>query len=100
MKKMYIFVRLDLDNVYRMVQRTHALAQFALDFPEEFRQWNNSTIVFVKIKSEYKMMDVIFHVDRNKLPFATFNEPDIGLELTSVACYCDEDYMKSYQLAN
>lgn len=99
MKKMYIFVRSDLQQVYSMVQGAHALAEYAIDHYELFKEWSNSTIVFVQVENEMKMMDAIMKMDKNKIVFSSFSEPDLGYEVTSVCCYCEEFLLKSYQLA-
>jgi len=47
MKKMYAIVRNDLPTKYRMVQGTHAVAEFLLHGPET--DWDNGTLVFVSV---------------------------------------------------
>lgn len=37
--RMYVLVRLDLAEDYRMVQGAHALAKYALEHPSEFKTW-------------------------------------------------------------
>ena len=41
--RMYIIVRSDLSETYRMIQGAHALAKFALDYPDEFQKWESNS---------------------------------------------------------
>lgn len=85
--KMFVLVRKDLSKSQQGVQGGHALAQFALEHPERFRQWNNHTIVYLKVDPEW-LKD---HNPKNQS--SSFYEPDIGNELTAKATFCDgEDY--------
>lgn len=47
MKKMYVIVRNNLPVKYRMVQGTHAVAEFLLCGPKT--EWDNGTLVFVSV---------------------------------------------------
>ena len=85
--KMFVLVRKDLSKSQQGVQGGHALAQFALEHPERFREWNNHTIVYLKVDPEW-LKD---HSPKNQS--SSFYEPDIGNELTAKATFCDgEDY--------
>lgn len=84
---MYVLVRNDLSKAQQGVQGGHALAQFALDHPEEFREWNNHTIVYLKMDYE-RLLDL-----GPKDKYSCFFEPDIGNQLTAKATYSSgEDY--------
>ena len=50
-QKMYVLVRKDLAETYRIVQGSHALAQYALDHPVEFQKWHNTTIVYLGVRN-------------------------------------------------
>lgn len=45
--KMYLILREDL--TYKYIQASHALAQFALEHPFEFNEWNNSFIICLSV---------------------------------------------------
>ena len=86
---MFVLVRKDLSKSQQGVQGGHALAQFALDHPESFREWNNHTIVYLKV--DYKRLLDLDLKDKH----SCFFEPDIGNQLTAKATYSSgEDYME------
>lgn len=82
--KMYVLVRNDLSKSQQGVQGGHALAQFAIDWPERFGEWGNRTIVYLKadlgVVEEYRTKVV----DGINL-MSDFYEPDIGDQLTAIA---------------
>lgn len=99
MRKMYIVVRDDLGDTYKLVQGTHALAQYALEHPDDFKEWNNQTIVFVKVKTENSLHKLVYSCATSGRKFSTFLEPDIDNQLTSVAIFDEEEAMRKYNLA-
>jgi len=85
--KMFVLVRKDLSKSQQGVQGGHALAQFALEHPDRFREWNNHTIVYLKVDYEWLQQ----HQTQNES--SAFYEPDIGNQLTAKATFCSgEDY--------
>lgn len=85
--KMFVLVRNDLSKSQQGVQGGHALAQFALEHPDRFKEWGNSTIVYLKV--DHQFLESL----KTKNPSSAFYEPDIGNELTARATYCSgEDY--------
>ena len=86
---MFVLVRNDLSKSQQGVQGGHALAQFALEHPDKFREWNNHTIVYLKM--DIKTLEDL----RPKDNYSCFFEPDIGDQLTAKATYSSgEDYME------
>lgn len=97
--KMYVLVRRDLDNTYRCVQGSHALAQFALEHPEKFKLWNNSTIVFLGVHNLNDLREWYEKVGGDGTPCSIFNEPDLDNQPTALAYYgCGESF-KNLRLA-
>lgn len=90
--KMYILVCNDLGKSQQGVQGGHALAQFALDHPERFREWGNRTIVY--LKADYEWLKS--HVPENE--FSAFYEPYWGNRLTAIATYCHGNNYKQLEL--
>ena len=83
--KMYILIRDDLPKNKQAVQGGHALAQFALDWPESFNKWNNHTIVYMKVGYD-ELRDLEFSlVEDYGLACSEFYEPDLGDQLTALA---------------
>lgn len=93
--KMYVIVREDLDSTYRMVQGAHALAQYMIDFPGA---WKNGTLVFAKVKNIYALLKLREELSLSKKKYSEFYEPDIGNELTAIACYDGEATFHNCQL--
>ena len=85
--KMYVLVRLDLSETYRIVQGSHALAQYALDNPENFKTWNNSTIVFLGVRNLIDMRQWLNDLIQKNKVFASFLEPDLDNQVTAIACF-------------
>jgi hypothetical protein len=82
---MYVLVRLDLETTYRCVQGAHALAQFAFEHPEEFKAWNNTTIVFLGVRYPVGINEWILKLEGKK--YSVFREPDQDMQPTAIACY-------------
>lgn len=97
--KMFVIVREDLGTIYKMVQGSHALAQFALDNHQIFNEWGNQTIVFVDIKDEIKLQNLAEKLGYMGIAFSKFYEPDIDNQLTAIACYSDGKVFSNLKLA-
>lgn len=85
--KMYVLVRLDLAETYRIVQGSHALAQFALDHYESFLMWRNSTIVYLGVRGLKDLKDWNLRIMDASKCHSAFCEPDLDGQLTAIACY-------------
>lgn len=96
-QKMYVLVRNDLSETYRLVQGCHALAEYALGFPENFKTWNNSTIVFLKVRNLLELKT--WHFKLGSKEHICFKEPDLEDQLTAIACYDDGHIFKDLKLA-
>lgn len=93
---MYVLVRNDLGKSYKFVQGFHALAQWMIDFPGT---WKNSTIVILNVRDENELFFIGEKLKMLGINYSTFNEPDIGNELTSIASYCDNKVFSKMNLA-
>jgi len=96
--KMYIIVRRDLDRItqsYKYVQGMHVVAEYLLNHKTK---WNNGTMIALgvsnKIALEMQKMKLIQH----NIKFSEFYEPDIGNQLTAIACVCDGSLFKRLEL--
>lgn len=99
MNKMFILVRKDLSQIYRIVQGAHALAQYALEHTQLFNEWNNHTIVFLDVNGEnslYKWNDKLHYSGKD---ISVFHEPDIGNQVTAIACYDSGEIFKNLQVS-
>jgi hypothetical protein len=96
--KMYIIVRKDLDATYRCVQGGHAVAQFAIDHIEKFKEWNNKTIVYLGVNNEYVMQLLENKLINSGKLFSWFIEPDLHNALTSIACVDTGEIFKDLKI--
>ena len=84
-QKMYVLVRSDLDPTYRCVQGAHALAKYALEYPGEFKDWNNSVIVYLGVRFVSDLKAWARKLGDKK--YSMFLEPDQDMQPTAIACY-------------
>lgn len=98
-QRMYVIVRRDLSETYRMVQGAHALAQYALDHPIHFKEWNNQYLIYLSVYNlkalrslinEFK--DVGNSYSLNHDVFSVFYEPDLDNHETAVAIYAFQNH--------
>lgn len=89
MKKLYVLTRKDLPPAYRAVQGGHALAAFMLKHPDQAQEWGNHTLIYLQIENEEEMGYWEEKLTRKDVPWEGFREPDLGGQLTGIACYCD-----------
>lgn len=85
--KMYVLVRQDLSETYRMVQGAHALAQYALDHGPLFRVWGNRTIIFLAVRNLMDMREWESRLEADGKRYSSFREPDLEGHITAIACY-------------
>lgn len=86
---MYILTRKDLPNAYRACQAGHALAEFMLRHPGQAQEWGNHTLIYLQVDNEDRLKYWGDKLTRKGLTWEGFREPDIGNQLTAIACYCD-----------
>lgn len=83
MSKLYVIVRQDLPKNYQAVQAGHAVAQYALSFPET---WKNETLIYLKVSNEQEIFQWMENLKENGCDkFTPFYEPDIGDQATAMA---------------
>ena len=97
--KMYVLVRLDLSEAYRFVQGSHALAQYALEYPMLFSVWGNSTICFLGVRNLIKLRGIIEKLLVSGKKYSCFNEPDLDGQRTSIACFDTGEIFKELKTA-
>lgn len=94
---MYVLVRLDLAESYRMVQGAHALAKYALEHESLFKSWNNSTIVFLGVRNLTVLRSWVSEL--NDKQYSVFYEPDMDNQETAIACWDTGEIFKSLRTA-
>lgn len=83
--KAYVVTLSSLPRNYSFVQGAHALAELVHTQKDQVKQWieNHKTLVFTRSPNLDKVIDAL---KQSNLIYAVFNEPDLGNQLTAVAC--------------
>jgi peptidyl-tRNA hydrolase len=95
--RMYVLVRQDLAETYRMVQGAHAVAQYSYAamkgitdkdysvFTSLYKTWNNQYLIFLGVPNLIALREW-----RDKLQckpvLCCFSEPDLDGQETAIAC--------------
>jgi len=87
--RMYVVTRKDFDPVYRSVQGAHALAQYALEHPEELRTWNNEYLIYLGVFLEANLDRLYNKLLDKGYKLSKFHEPDQRDQLTAIAIFED-----------
>lgn len=96
--KLYILVRKDLNPIYGCVQAGHAVAEFSLKNYRVFREWGNSTLVYLAVPDLRTLKLWLLKLERKDIFYVQFHEPDLD-ELTSIACINTGKIFRGLQLA-
>ncbi len=71
---------------YKVAQSAHALADFAVKFEHEFKQWQlGSNYLCCLEASEFKIQTIIDKLNDYNIKYEVFHEPDIGNQMTAIA---------------
>jgi len=92
-KKMYVLVLETLSHSQRAVQAGHALAQYLLLKPKP--KWSNGILILLKIKNEQELSDWHKRLGGGSI---CFREPDIGNQMTALACVSDGKEFRELRL--
>ena len=81
-----ILTRSDLAAGYKVVQTAHALADFAVEHGNEFKQWQmGSNYLCCLEATEYRIEKILYKLKDLGIKYTVFREPDIGGQMTAVA---------------
>jgi hypothetical protein len=79
----------NLSTGYKIVQSSHALAEFAFKYQEEFEAWrlgsNYLCCLEISRKNLFRLIDKL---EMLGIKYSAFFEPDIGGEITAIAVTC------------
>jgi hypothetical protein len=100
MLTMYVLVRKDLNEVYRMVQGTHAVAAYSFEGDRKlWDAWNNGKLIIMSVDGEGQLELAAEKLSDKEVRWVGFTEPDMNYETTSLACITDDDKLfNRYQL--
>lgn len=87
--RLYVLVRDDLPSKSQQaVQAGHALAQFGLEHKHHFSEWNNNFLIYLKIDSEEKLLQLHKELKEDDYKaMSLFKEPDLNNSVTALAVY-------------
>ena len=97
MKKLYVLVRKDLPFPYRAVQAGHAVAQWMLQYGQ-MNEWENGTLIYLDVENEQDLILWTQKLDYKGIKWAGFREPDIGDQITAIACLTDNKIFSNLKL--
>lgn len=89
MSSLFILIRNDLKSEsYKAVQAGHAVAQFMMDHPSS--DWKNSYLIYVTVDNEQELRRWEFKLRLKGLATTSFFEPDLGDQMTALACHTSD----------
>ena len=94
--KLYVIIRADLSRSQRTVQAVHASAEYLLY--EKDLNWDNGTIVCLKVKDEQELLKVEDRIKSLDMPYRSFREPDTGNDMTALALIGEKNLFKELTL--
>jgi peptidyl-tRNA hydrolase len=94
--KLYIAVRADMSPGLQLAQTSHAMAQFADEYPELFKPWiqNSNYLVCVCASDEAGIWNLCTDARELGLSCSLVSEPDLEGEFTAVAIQPGVEAMK------
>ena len=95
-RRVYVLIRNDLGPSYGAVQGGHALAEHLLRGKRE--GWDNDTLVYLAVDDMRGLEQQMSRLHERSIPFTVFREPDIGYEITALACACDKREFSGFRL--
>ncbi len=87
--KLVTITRQDITPGYQVVQTAHAIADFAHDHSDQFKQWKleSNSIITLAVKDEESLINLFYKL-KDKTPYITaFREPDINDQMTALCVY-------------
>lgn len=87
MKKLYVITRRDLPAGLAAAQACHAVARFCLESPVRARDWEREcNLIVLAVDDEPALEQLRVQLEQQEAEPVTFHEPDLGGELTALAC--------------
>ena len=102
--RMYLIIREDL--AYKYIQGGHALAQYALEHPFEFKEWNNGHLICLSVFDGRSLKMKENEFEKREFVFSKFVEPDLeSNQPTALAIFENGDikiskFIKDLKLAS
>ena len=89
---LYILVRNDLPTGLQMAQACHAMSVFAHEHPAIYKEWFDASnnLVVLAVPSIKKLQAWQAAAGARNFPTSSFQEPDLGDQLTAIAAMPDD----------
>ena len=97
MQKLYVLIRKDLGAAYGAVQAGHAVAEWLLQHGQS-SEWQNGTLIYLSVENEEELNHWIFKMDKRNMEWTGFREPDMGNQMTAIACLTDTNMFDKLKL--
>lgn len=93
--KLVVITREDISPGYQVVQSCHIVADFAAEFPNDFKNWKleSNSIICLSVKNEDELLK-LYNKFREKTSAVKFFEPDVD-EYTSICLYGTQKVRRS-----
>ena len=95
--KLYVIVRNDLTPAQKAVQAGHAATDWIIDNAPQVAKWNK-TLVYLTAKDMHNLLHIKQRLDYKDIKYTAFYEPDIGNEITAIACLGSNSTVKRLRL--
>lgn len=82
MSKMYVVVREDLEPGLRLAQACHSATLYGMAFGANPEQ----NLIVLGVRNKEELSELLLKLELRGVPKVWFKEPDLGGELTSLAC--------------
>lgn len=104
MQRLITVTRQDLSSGYQTVQTAHAVADYAIMYPHEFKHWhkNGNYLISLATKDQDSLEELIYALDNIGVLYIKFYEPDVD-QVTAIAFVernNTKELTKGLQLAN
>lgn len=93
--KLLVISREDITPGYSVVQSAHAIAEFAAEHTQTFKEWKkqSNSIICLSVKDEESLLKLFEKLDK-KTPSSSFYEPDVNA-FTAICVYGTPEIRKS-----
>jgi len=97
---MYIFIRKDLSEAYKIIQAGHALFEHAITLNDKPKQ--TSHFCLLEAKDENELIQIAGKLEFKDINYTMFNEPDYATGYTAIAAGpiydSDRKHFKKYRI--
>lgn len=83
--KLIVVTRQDITPGYAATQSVHVALLFAQEFPQIYEKWSKDPyLALLSARSEEELSNLISKLEKSKIKFSVFREPDINNQVTAI----------------